>query len=180
MPPGHREAAGRTPRPGVPYTLGMEFDGLPLHPLIIHVVVVFAPLAGTGGILYAVVPGWRWWLRWPLVACAVIAAVAGVIAVRSGQSLENQRHLQSLPELATHSARGRFLRWVMLAFLVPTALAAWGLRGPSPMATVGQGRSGLTGVTAWAVQLLLVAGAVTVLVCVFLTGDSGARAVWGR
>jgi hypothetical protein len=157
----------------------MEFNGLPLHPLIIHVVVVFAPLAGIGGLLYAAVPKWRWWLRWPLVASAVIAAVAGIIAVQSGQDLENQRHLQTLPELATHSARGRFLRWVMLAFLVPTALAASQLGGPSPVSTDGKTRDGRTGVVAWAIQLLLVAGAITVLVCVFLTGDSGAKSVWG-
>lgn len=157
----------------------MEFNGLPLHPLIIHVVVVFAPLAGIGGILYAAVPQWRWWLRWPLVASAVIAAAAGIIAVKSGQDLENQRHLQTLPELATHAARGRFLRWVMLAFLVPTALAAWQLGGPSPVSTDGKTGGGRTGVVAWAIQLLLVAGAITVLVCVFLTGDSGAKTVWG-
>jgi hypothetical protein len=157
----------------------MEFNGLPLHPLVVHVVVVFAPLAGIGGILYAVVPKWRWWMRWPLVACAVIAAAAGIVAVQSGQSLENQRHLQTLPELATHSARGRFLRWVMLAFLVPTALAAWQLGGPSPVGNDGRSRPGRTGVVAWAIQLLLVAGAITVLVCVFLTGDSGSRSVWG-
>jgi uncharacterized membrane protein len=160
-------------------TFAMEFNGLPLHPLVVHVVVVFAPLAGVGGILYAAVPKWRWWLRWPLVACAVIAAAAGIVAVQSGQELENQRNLQSLPELATHSARGRFLRWVLLAFLVPTALAAWQLGGPSPVAAVGRTREGRTGVAAWALQLLLLAGAVTVLICVFLTGDSGARSVWG-
>jgi hypothetical protein len=158
----------------------MEFNGLPVHPLIIHVVVVFAPLAGIGGILYAAVPRWRWWLRWPLVACAVISAAAGIVAVQSGQSLENQRQLQSLPEMATHAARGRFLRWVMLAFLVPTALAAWQLGGPSPLAADGRIREGRTGVVAWAIQLLLLAGAVTVLVCVYLTGDAGARTVWGR
>ncbi|HEY3529983.1 MAG TPA: DUF2231 domain-containing protein [Nocardioides sp.] len=158
----------------------MEFNGLPLHPLIVHVVVVFAPLAGIGGILYAAVPRWRWWLRWPLVACAVISAAAGIVAVQSGQSLENQRQLQTLPELATHAARGRFLRWVMLAFLVPTALAVWQLGGPSPLATDGRSRTGRTGVVAWAIQLVLLAGAVTVLVCVFLTGDAGSRAVWGR
>src|SRR3954452_10369319 len=158
----------------------MEFNGLPLHPLIVHVVVVFAPLASVGGIVYAAVPKWRWWLRWPLVASAVIAAVAGVIAVKSGQSLENQRPaLQSLPELATHAARGRLLRWVLLGFLVPTALAAWQLGGPSPV-TVGAGAGQRrTGVMAWAISALLIAGAVTVLVCVFLTGDSGARSVWG-
>jgi len=157
----------------------MEFNGLPLHPLVVHAVVVFAPLAGIGGILYALVPHWRWGLRWPLVACAAFAAAAGILAVRSGQDLETTRHLQTLPELATHAARGRFLRWVLLAFLVPTALAAWQLGGPSPLSTDGSTRQGRTGVLAWAIQLLLVAGAVTVLVCVFLTGDSGSRAVWG-
>ena len=158
----------------------MEYNGLPLNPLIVHVEVVFAPLAGIAGILYAALPRWRWWLRWPLVGCAVIAAAAGILAVQSGQSLENQRQLQTLPGMATHAARGRFLRWVMLAFLVPTALAAWQLGGPSPLAAEGRSHEGRTGPVAWAIQLLLLAGAVTVLVCVFLTGDAGSRTVWGR
>jgi hypothetical protein len=157
----------------------LEFNGLPLHPLVVHVVVVFAPLAGVGGILYAVVPTWRWRLRWPLVVCAVLAAAAGILAVQSGQELETARHLETLPELATHSSRGRFLRWVLLAFLVPTTLATWQLGGPSPVTADGKTREGRPGVFAWAIQLLLVAGAVTVLVCVFLTGDSGSRSVWG-
>jgi len=158
----------------------MEFNGLPLHPLIVHVVVVFAPLAGIGGIAYAVVPRWRWWLRWPLVACAVIAAGAGIIAVQSGLSLENQRHLQTLPALATHAHRGRILRWVLLAFLVPTALAAWFLGGPSQLVSGAGARANRAGVVGVGLQVLLIAGAVTVLVCVFLTGDSGARVVWGQ
>jgi hypothetical protein len=162
----------------------MEFNGLPLHPLVVHVVVVFAPLAGLGGILYAAVPRWRWWLRWPLLACALVAAVAGIVAVRSGQQLESQRHLQSLPELAVHARRGRLLRWVLLAFLVPTALATWQLSGPSPLTSGGRTGTdrtgtGRTGVVAWGIRLLLVGGSVAVLVCVFLTGDSGARSVWG-
>jgi hypothetical protein len=158
----------------------MEFNGLPLHPLVIHVVVVFAPLAGLGGVLYAAVPKWRWWLRWPLVACAAIAAAAGILAVKSGQDLETQRHLQTLPELATHASRGRFLRWVLLAFLVPTTLAAWLLGGPTPIAS-GKGgqktRGGaLVGIGLAAVLLL---GGLLVCYCVFLTGDSGAKTVWG-
>jgi hypothetical protein len=158
----------------------MEFDGLPLHPLIIHVVVVFAPLAGIGGILYAAVPRWRWWLRWPLVACALVAAVAGILAVRSGEDLEAQRHLQTLPELATHSARGRFLRWVLLAFLVPTALSAWLLGGPTPVAS-GKGGQETRGGALVGIGLaaVLLVGSLVVLYCVFITGDSGARSVWG-
>ncbi len=43
----------------------MEFNGLPLHPLIVHVVVVFAPLCALAGLLYALVP-----------TLAVVAALA--------------------------------------------------------------------------------------------------------
>ena len=157
----------------------MTINGLPLHPLIVHVVVVFAPLAGLAAILYAVVPRWRWWLRWPLVGCAVIAAAAGILAVQSGYSLEHERQLQQLAAVRTHQHRGSILRWVMLAFLVPVGLGAWLLGGPSAAASGWGAREGRTGVAAVGLQVLLVLGSVVLLVCVFLTGDSGARAVWG-
>lgn len=157
----------------------MEFNGLPLHPLIVHVVVVFAPLAGIGGILYAAVPRWRWVLRWPLVVAAVVAAVAGIIAVRSGHDLENQRHLQTLPELAAHAHRGGILRWLLLAFLVPVGLATWLLGGPSPLVSGAGGQQTRSRALGLAVSVLLVIGAVAVLISVFLTGDAGARSVWG-
>jgi hypothetical protein len=157
----------------------MDVNGLPVHPLIVHVVVVFAPLAGVAGILYAAVPRWRWWLRWPLVASAVIAAAAGIVAVQSGYDLENQRHLQSLPELAIHQHRGKILRWLLLAFLAPTVLGARLLGGPSPLRSGAGGRETSSKALGLAVSGLLVVGAVAVLVSVFMTGDAGARSVWG-
>ena len=161
------------------YIYDMHFNGLPVHPLIVHVVVVFAPLAGIGGLMYAAVPRWRWWLRWPLVACAVIAAVAGIIAVQSGLDLKTERHLQSLPELAIHEHRGKILRWLLLAFLVPTALGAWLLGGPSPLQSGAGGRETPSKAVGLAVSALLVVGAGAVLISVFMTGDSGARSIWG-
>jgi uncharacterized membrane protein len=158
----------------------MEFNGLPLHPLIVHVVVVFAPLAAVAGILYAARPQWRWWLRWPLVASAVIAAVAAVIAVQSGHSLENSRNLGQLASVRTHQHRGGILRWLLIAFLFPTGLGAWFLGGPSGLTSGSGAREGKTGVVGIGLQILLVVVAVLVLVWVFLTGDSGARAVWGQ
>jgi hypothetical protein len=157
----------------------MTFNGLPLHPLIVHVVVVFAPLAGLGGILYAVMPRWRWWLRWPLVACAVIAAGAGVLAAQSGFSLEHQRNLQQLASVRTHQHRGSLLRWFLLLFLVPAGLAAWLLGGPSAVTTGWGAREGRTGAVAIGLQVLLVAASLFLLYWVFLTGDSGARSIWG-
>ncbi len=158
----------------------MEINGLPLHPLIVHVVVVFAPLAATGGILYAVVPTWRWWLRWPFVACAVIAAVAGVLAAQSGYWLEHDRGLQQLAKVRTHQHRGAILRWLLLAYLIPTGLAAWFLGGESKVVSGWGAREGRSGGVAIAIQVLLVVSSVVVLIWVFLTGDSGARALWGQ
>ncbi len=158
----------------------MEFNGLPLHPLIVHVVVVFAPVAAVGGILYAVVPKWRWWLRWPFVACAVIAAVAGLIAAQSGYVLEHDRGLQQLAKVRTHQHRGSILRWLLLAYLIPTGLAAWFLGGESPLPSGWGARQGRTGAIAIVLSALLVVSALAVLVSVFLTGDSGARALWGQ
>ena len=158
----------------------MSFNGLPLHPLIIHVVVVFAPLAALSGIAYAVVPRWRWWLRWPFVACAVIAAVSGVLAAQSGYSLMHARNLQQLATVQTHRHRGSLLRWLLLAFLVPTALGAWLLGGTSALASGGGAREGRNGVVAIGLQVLIVVASVAVLVLVFLTGDSGARTIWGQ
>jgi hypothetical protein len=162
----------------MPYTYPMEFAGLPIHPLIVHVVVVFAPLAGLGGILYAVVPKWRWWLRWPFLASAVIAAAAGVLAAQSGFSLEHARHLDQLPSVRTHQHRGSIMRWVLLAFLIPTGLGAWMLGGGSPVVSGWGSREGRTGGVAVGLQVLLVACALFVLFWVVWTGDSGSRAVW--
>jgi uncharacterized membrane protein len=162
----------------MPYTYAMQIAGVYLHPLIVHVVVVFAPLAGIGGILYAVVPKWRWWLRWPFVACAVIAAVAGVLAAQSGFSLEHARHLDQLPSVRTHQHRGSILRWVLLAFLVPTGLAAWLLGGESPLVSGWGSRQSRPGAVAVALQVLLVGGALFVLFWTVWTGDSGARTLW--
>jgi hypothetical protein len=157
----------------------MTFNGLPLHPLIVHVVVVFAPLAGVGGILYAVKPGWRWWLRWPFVASAVIAAGAGVLAAQSGYSLEHMRHLEQLASVRTHRHRGSILRWLLLAFLVPTGLAVWFLGGDSPVTSGWGARPGRTGAVALAIQVFVVVASLFLLYWVFLTGDSGARTIWG-
>jgi hypothetical protein len=157
----------------------MTFNGLPLHPLIVHVVVVFAPLAGVGGILYAVKPGWRWWLRWPFVASAVIAAGAGVLAAQSGYSLEHMRHLEQLASVRTHRHRGSILRWLLLAFLVPTGLAVWFLGGDSPVTSGWGARPGRTGAVAVAIQVFVVVASLFLLYWVFLTGDSGARTIWG-
>jgi uncharacterized membrane protein len=153
----------------------MELDGVPLHPLIVHAVVVLGPLAALTGLAYAAVPRWRWLLRWPLVVLAVVTAVPALGAVAAGEDL-----LASRPELAPivedHQEAGEMLRNVALGYVVLSGLAAWALGGASALVSGRGARETRFGIP---VALLLSVGAVALLVTVYLAGDSGARAVWG-
>ncbi|MGF9754626.1 DUF2231 domain-containing protein [Microvirga sp. 0TCS3.31] len=153
----------------------MELNGVPLHPLVVHAVVVLGPLAALTGLAYAAVPSWRWLLRWPLVVLAVVVAVTALVAVAAGEDL-----LASRPELAPivvdHQQDGELLRNVALGYVVVAGLAAWALGGVSALASGKGARETRFGIP---VAVLLAVGAVALLVTVYLAGDSGATAVWG-
>jgi hypothetical protein len=142
-----------------------EFNGLPLHALIVHVVVVFGPLSALAGFAYAV-PGWRDRLRWPLVAAAVIAGVAAWIAYLSGEHLADANKyggpLQSL--LEKHENRAGILRIALSCYAVVALVAGW------QHARTGLVRNGLA--------ILVVGVAVWQLVYTILTGDAGAQIAW--
>lgn len=64
--------------------------GIPLHPLVVHAVVVLGPLAGLLLLAYVFKPSWRVGLRWPTLALAVISAASAAMATSSGESLEEK------------------------------------------------------------------------------------------
>ncbi|GEP34555.1 hypothetical protein NSZ01_23230 [Nocardioides szechwanensis] len=144
----------------------MEFNGLPLHALVVHAAVVFGPLAALAGLLYALVPRWRDRLRWPLVATAAIALGAIWVAYLSGEELTEANTyggpLAALVE--THEERAGILRISMTAFAVLSFLAAWWHTRTGPVRLVMGG--------------LVAASAVVTLVYVVLTGDAGAQVAW--
>ena len=148
---------------------------MPLHPLVVHAVVVLGPLAALTGLVYAAVPRWRWLLRWPLVVLGVVVAVTALVAVAAGEDL-----LASRPELAPivadHEEAGEMLRNVALGYVVVAGLAAWALGGTSALASGRGARETRLGIP---VAVLLAVGAVALLVTVYLAGDSGSAAVWG-
>ena len=155
----------------------MEIAGLPLHPLVVHAAVVLIPLTALLAIAFAVLPHWRWLLRWPTAGLSVLVVGLGFLATSSGESLEPispavERAVQE------HSERGDLLAWMLVGFAVLVLLGAWALSGTTALAS-GKG--------AWQSRLpalervlpaVLVLAAVVVLVQVVLVGDSGARAVW--
>lgn len=153
----------------------MELNGVPLHPLVVHAVVVLGPLAALTGLAYACVPKWRWLLRWPLVVLSVVTAVAALAAVAAGEDL-----LAARPELAPlveeHEEWGEWLRSVAVIYAVVSLVAAWALGGTSALAPGRGARETRFGIP---VAALLVVAAVGLVVLLFLAGDSGSRAVWG-
>src|SRR6476661_238653 len=94
-------------------------NGLPIHPLVVHAVVVLLPLATLGTIALVARPTWRRPFGPLLVAIAAVATVLIPVATSSGEALE--KHVGDPGE---HAELGDQLIWfalpmhVLLAALV--------------------------------------------------------------
>jgi hypothetical protein len=155
----------------------MEISGLPLHPLVVHAAVVGIPLAAALAVALAVLPGWRWLVRWPTVLTSVAVVGLAFLATRSGESLEEDRGLSKL--VVQHAERGERLANLTIVLAVVVIVAAFVLPGPSGLASGKGAMASRVAVADKVLPVLLVLAAVAVLVQVVLTGESGARAVWG-
>jgi hypothetical protein len=161
---------------------------LPVHPLVVHAVVVLVPMAVLGAVLVAVWPAIRARWAWPVVVLTAAAVVAIPLATSTGEGLEH--FLPRTPAIATHAELGDQL----LVFAAPLLVCVFALAfldgrrrrslvaaqagGPGTMAAPAA-TSGRTRVAAVLVAVLTVLLAVVCAVQVFRIGDSGARAAWG-
>ena len=158
------------------YGLRMEFNGLPLHPLIIHAAVVFVPLAATCAILF-VVPKWRWLLRWPTLVLSVASLVFVQVSIMSGENLKEARGLDT-PQIDTHEQWAGRLRIAVIVLTILVVLAVWAF-GYATRLAGGADREAKVPVLEKPLMALLPIAGVATLALVFLTGDAGSRAVWG-
>jgi hypothetical protein len=96
-------------------------NGLPLHPLLVHTVVVLLPLAAVGSIIIAVVPKWRrrYWL--PVLVLALLGIGSVPITQQAGEALYNTIK-GSPPGLAHHRDLGNALLPYAIAFGVMLVL----------------------------------------------------------
>ena len=164
----------------------MEITGLPVHPLVVHAVVVLLPLSVMLALAMAFVPSWRWLTRWLTLAGTVVAVVAVFIARQSGESfLEGKQFLldegsTTREHIMDHQDYANLLWWVSLVFLLVVILAFVVLPAPTGLASGKLDHPGNT--AAWAargVPILLAVAGIASLVLVVLTGDAGSRTVWG-
>lgn len=163
--------------------------GLPLHPLVVHFVVVLLVIAVVGSILTAVWPAVRRRYGWLAVATAGVGAALVPIATDSGEFLESR--IGTNPAIRAHAELGDLLVWWALGlFVAVTALMVLHHRAEraarEPEGTAG----GATAVetrarqTTGATVAMIVAAVVTVGLAVgtgihtYRVGDAGSRLVW--
>jgi len=152
--------------------LAMEYEvnGLPLHVLLVHFMVVGVPLAALLTLLSAVWPAARRRLGiiTPLVALGVL--ILTPVAIQAGEWLAARLH--PTPLITAHMNLGSTMIWFSLALFV-AAVLAWGV--PTMMARRSGGAPPWVGVVV-AIVAVVVAGAA--LIQVYRVGDSGSTAVW--
>jgi len=160
-----------------------ELNGSPIHPLIVHIPVVFIPLAFIGAVAALARPRWRSWLL-PLVAIfSGLSLVAIQLAVGSGRELEDRLGETDLIERHEHLALQT--RWfALLFFLVAAGLLFADKRRDGAGGADGDGGGSSTPLGARLSSALLPLAVVAVVtgglatVWVARTGDAGAKATW--
>jgi uncharacterized membrane protein len=152
-------------------------NGLPVHALVVHAVVVLLPLACIGTIAIALRPAWRERYGVLVVACAAVSVALIPVATSSGEALE--RHVGSPGE---HAELGDQLIWFAVPLLVLSLALVWldrrqRTRGAGSGSTDGSEAPRKANRTRVVAVLALVAALAT-SVQVYRVGDSGARAAW--
>jgi uncharacterized membrane protein len=159
-----------------------QINGMPLHPLILHVPVIGIPLAFLLAVLFAV-PRTRVWARWPLALTVLGATAATFAAKQSGEALKARMGLKSGNPVGDlierHEALANQLFYIMLGYSVIAVAAVLLVPRRVPAtdegATPGRSSRGPLGPV---LLLLLVVAAAVALVWTARVGDIGSRAVW--
>jgi len=135
--------------------------GLPLHPLVIHAVVVGIPLMAIITIVVAVRKNLRERFSWWVAGANLLLFLVTLVAKESGEALQQARGGQLAIE---HGQLGSVLPWFVLVLTAASAAVA----GTSRNRTLGP----------IAVVASIVSSVLAVWWCI-RTGDAGARSVWG-
>lgn len=139
-------------------------NGLPVHTLVVHAVVVLLPLGALGAIALAVRPRWRHAYGPLVLAALALATVLLPVATSSGEALEER-----VGSPGEHAELGDSLIWFTIPVLLLVAAMVWFDRRPDKRPSLNVLRG---------VGVVAVIAALAMTVQVVRVGDSGARAAW--
>jgi hypothetical protein len=145
---------------------------IPAHPLLVHGIVVLAPLTAILLILCAVWTAARERLVWLTLVLSAVTVVLTPLTTEAGEWLIHQQAVKT-PIMHKHAELGDtmiyFAVGLLIVSLAQAGLHRWGAR-------LG-GRQGLVRIV---LAVLTVVIAVATIYQVVRIGDTGAHAVWGN
>ena len=184
-------------------------NGRPIHPLVVHAVVVLLPIACLGTIAIVLRPAWRGRYGVLVVACAAAATVLMPVATSSGEALEER-----VGSPGEHAELGDQLIWFTIPLLLlslalvvldrrqraadqgtvdrsvgsrsrgadtveESSVAGHSTAGRSTALATAAPAAHTPSVATRVVAALALVAALAATVQVYRVGDSGARAAWG-
>ena len=154
----------------------MEVNGLPLHALLVHFVVVLIPLTAVAALLVPIWPAARRRLGIVVPLLALVDLILVPIVTEAGEWL--QARVPSTPLIQAHAALGKtLLPWVIALFVFTVLQWAWFFFFDRPDSPRRPSRV----VRRVALVVLIVLAAVLAvgtIVEVVLIGEAGSRAIW--
>jgi predicted membrane protein DUF2231 len=154
-----------------------RFGDLPLHVLVIHVTVLVLPVGALTAIVFALVPKWRWLLRWPTLVMGLGSLVCAFVSKESGEAF-----VKAVPQLdplvKVHEDRGDLLFIFCIVFAAFAVAAFLLLTGPSALASGKGAKATKSRPLELVVSAAVVVIGVVVIYQTIRTGDAGAKAVW--
>jgi uncharacterized membrane protein YhdT len=109
--------------------------GLPAHPLLLHMAVIFVPMLAIAAIVFAVKPSWRKQYDIAYGIGAVVALAGTTLAAGAGEAWEHTKRQMGSPDMAAikhHGELGDTLRNVLvllaLAIIVQIAIDRGAIR----------------------------------------------------
>lgn len=144
-------------------------NGLPAHVLLVHFIVVLAPLDAVLIAVSGVWPSARKRLIWWVVGLTAAVAALTPLTIDAGEWLRDR--LGNGPDVAVHAELGDTMTYVAIALgvgAVSLAALEWWQRRPTATRPV------VTVIVAVAAVLVATATATQV----YRIGDSGSRAAW--
>ena len=144
-------------------------NGLPAHALLVHFIVVLAPLTAALAILCAVWPAARERLVWLVLALAAATTALVPLTTESGEWLEH--HIEESELVEKHAEMGDTMIYFALALLVTAILLT------VTHVRAGRGKALSSVLTAVIAVFVVVASGATAFQ-VYRIGHSGATSVW--
>lgn len=145
------------------------FQGLPIHVLLVHCIVVLAPMTAVLAVLCALWPAARRRLIWLVAVLSGAVGVLTPITTGAGEWLEKRVEPSQL--VRSHASLGDSMIYFSVGLLIAAALLL--------AVDVGE-RKGhpLPRLVIVAISVLVVVVSVAAVVQVYRIGESGARSVW--